>query len=654
MSSWFNPRQLDDASRVLRGIALVMSHKVYESPIVKRAAAGDYQKTMNHIADLLSQEARRAEPVHQSPAQGPPSAHDTSPGHATAQHQPPAGQAPSIVEEIARGHATAQTQPQPPLGQAPSLVQDIAQGHTTAQTQAPPEQQAPTQSYSAPQPVSSPVSMPASSPHPAASLATSDMTASKPGPVNSASLSAPPPDPAKPDSSPMQTAIPPVPPAPPVQPVQPAPKHRVLRERRVPESPMGRALGFAGLGASLMFGSMQDNMVRVWSGPVEGETPGSSGRLTAANATRLADALCRMRGAALKIGQMLSIQDENVLPPQVQAALERVRQGADVMPRHQLEGVLRKELGEDWLSLVAEFDHDPKAAATKLHDGREIAMKIQYPGVARSIESDVDNIMRLISIANVLPRGMYAENAIRVAKKELSLECDYRHELAAQRRFKKLVANDPELTANYMLSLECDYRHELAAQRRFKELVANDPELAGKVYVPAVIPELSSTFIISSEWVQGVSIDKVRLLSQETRDEVGTLLLLRITLKELFESASFRKKPGTKLAPSFCASHSRSCLKTRDEVGTLLLRITLKELFEWAFMQTDPNWGNFLYDADTNQLNLIDFGAAREYPQAFVDEYLQMVEGCARRDSQKVVEQSCKLGFLTGGLEVHS
>jgi predicted unusual protein kinase regulating ubiquinone biosynthesis (AarF/ABC1/UbiB family) len=130
--------------------------------------------------------------------------------------------------------------------------------------------------------------------------------------------------------------------------------------------------------------------------------------LTEDNAERLANALCRMRGAALKLGQMLSIQDENVLPPQFQAALERVRAGADVMPRRQLEQVLVAELGPDWQTGVAEFDFQPLAAASigqvhsaQLHDGRRVVMKIQYPGVARSIESDVDNLMRLLSVSSL-------------------------------------------------------------------------------------------------------------------------------------------------------------------------------------------------------------------------------------------------------------
>ena len=79
-----------------------------------------------------------------------------------------------------------------------------------------------------------------------------------------------------------------------------------------------------------------------------------------------------------------------MMPPQVAAALEQVRQSADVMPRRQLETALREELGDNWETLVAEFDWEPSAAASigqvhkaRLHDGRQVAMKIQYPGAFR-------------------------------------------------------------------------------------------------------------------------------------------------------------------------------------------------------------------------------------------------------------------------------
>ena len=71
-----------------------------------------------------------------------------------------------------------------------------------------------------------------------------------------------------------------------------------------------------------------------------------------------------MRGAALKIGQMLSIQDENLIPPQIQEVLERVRHGADAMPRDQLEHVLLSELGEDWEAKLDDFSWNPMAAAS--------------------------------------------------------------------------------------------------------------------------------------------------------------------------------------------------------------------------------------------------------------------------------------------------
>jgi hypothetical protein len=74
----------------------------------------------------------------------------------------------------------------------------------------------------------------------------------------------------------------------------------------------------------------------------------------------------------------------------------------------------------------------------------------------------------------------------------------------------------------------------------------------------------------------------------------------------------------------------------------------LQELFRWRFMQTDPNWGNFLYNPATGKVALIDFGAAREYPKAFVDDYLRMVSACATQNRPEMLFRSTRLGFLTG------
>lgn len=352
-------------------------------------------------------------------------------------------------------------------------------------------------------------------------------------------------------------------------------KRRTPRVRKVPSTPFGRALGFAGLGAGLAWGTVQESAKRLvfGKGDLQGGQSTSSPFLSEQNAERLALALCRMRGAALKLGQMLSIQDESLIPAPILSALEIVRQGADVMPRRQLDNVLIAELGSDWQSKLRSFDYEPLAAASigQVHkavtkDGMEVAMKIQYPGVADSIESDIENVKRLLDYTNLLPKGFYLDQAMKVAKVELARECNYELEAANQKRFRELLSG------------------------------------ADGFYVPLVIDEISSMRVLSTELVTGVSIEKVAPLNRETRDYVG------------------RK----------------------------LLELTLKELFVFRFMQTDPNWSNFLYDESTNMINLIDFGAARDYPKHFVDNYLRMVLACANRDKENVIQMSCRLGFLTG------
>lgn len=353
-------------------------------------------------------------------------------------------------------------------------------------------------------------------------------------------------------------------------------KHiRRPRERRVPSTPLSRALGFAGLGAGLAWGTLQESTKRlIFGSPTSNDNQHAlSPYLSEKNAERLALALCRMRGAALKLGQMLSIQDESIVPAPILAALDIVRQGADVMPRSQLNKVLDTELGPDWSTKLKSFDYEPMAAASigQVHravtkDDMEVAVKIQYPGVADSIESDIENVKLLLSYTNLIPEKLYIDNAMKVAKEELSRECDYELEAKNQKLYRDLLRGE-----------------------------------AG-FYVPIVIDDLSGKRVLTSELVPGIPIDKVSLLDQETR----------------------------------------------NYVGSKLLELTLKELFIFRFMQTDPNWSNFLYDEPTRSINLIDFGAARDYPKHFVDDYLRMVMACANNDREEVIEMSKRLGFLTG------
>ena len=131
----------------------------------------------------------------------------------------------------------------------------------------------------------------------------------------------------------------------------------------VPTSPITRAMHFGGLGLGLAAGAAAA-AVRRGAGLQEAEGAAGSLVMTEANVERLASTLCRLRGAALKVGQMLSFNDSVVLPPALQQVMERVRDGADWMPDAQLQRTLRSELGDAWREQLASFDDHPVAAAS--------------------------------------------------------------------------------------------------------------------------------------------------------------------------------------------------------------------------------------------------------------------------------------------------
>lgn len=356
-----------------------------------------------------------------------------------------------------------------------------------------------------------------------------------------------------------------------------------MRERAVPESAISRVFAFGGLGAGLVVGAAAEATRRVFG---QSETDQKSTFITEANAERLAATLSRMRGAALKLGQMLSIQDEAVIPPVVSRALERVRQAADIMPPRQLHATLAEQLGADWRERVVRFDDVPIAAASigQVHRGAiviggegekegeevEVVFKVQYPGVAGSIRSDIANLRRMMRVGNFIPDNFFLDQALDVAEEELKRECDY--------------------------------DIELANQQQYRDLVLSDDRLHNRFYVPRVFPEWSARGVLVSEYVKGVPID--RMASGDTQ--------------------------------------------LRNQLGEDMLRLTMTELFVLAFQQSDPNWSNYLYDAEKDVINLIDFGAARPYDEAFLMNYLKLIRACAARDRDAVIEQSIKLGFLNG------
>ncbi|PWV14772.1 putative ABC1 protein [Trypanosoma cruzi] len=339
----------------------------------------------------------------------------------------------------------------------------------------------------------------------------------------------------------------------------------------VPSTRITRAAGFASLFVQLG-----------WDHLVERN---GEGILSSQSHKRVVNTLRRMRGVVLKLGQMLSIQDPATVPQYVLQLFEQVRDSAYAMSREQLDQTLAKEYGNiNWRKdFFVEFDDEPIGAASigQVHRAtikgegdtkiEHVAVKVQYPGVAASIDSDIANLKMLISL-HLLPPGMFVDRILQDLRQEFLLECRYKIEAAKQVRYAALIKQEPELQEVFV--------------------------------VPKVYEFLSTENVLVTQFATGIPVDRLANISgvQDLKNYVAERMLL----------------------------------------------LTLTELFRWHFMQTDPNYANFLFDAEKNKISLIDFGAAREYSEEFVKDYMDVVAAAARQDREKIIEKSIKLGFLTG------
>ena len=175
--------------------------------------------------------------------------------------------------------------------------------------------------------------------------------------------------------------------------------------------------------------------------------------MTPRNIGRVAEELARMRGAAMKIGQLVSMDSGDILPPELAQIMARLRADAHFMPPAQLKQVLNVQWPKGWLGQFARFDVRPIAAASigQVHraqtkDGRDLAIKVQYPGVAQSIDSDVANVGALIKVSGLLPKGFDLAPYLEEGRQQLHEETDYAREGRYLDRFGSLLAGDARFT----------------------------------------------------------------------------------------------------------------------------------------------------------------------------------------------------------------
>ncbi|RDL35126.1 Protein kinase-like (PK-like) [Venustampulla echinocandica] len=343
-----------------------------------------------------------------------------------------------------------------------------------------------------------------------------------------------------------------------------------LRESKIPSSRIGRLWNYGGLAAGMFGGAITESFRRIGGSGGEG-----SYMLSPDNMERLVAKLSRMRGAALKLGQMISFQDSKLLPEALQEVLQRVQDRADYMPASQRNKVLAANLGPEWRELFSSFDEKPIAAASigQVHsavlksNGARVAVKVQYPGVADSIDSDLNNLAILLTASRLLPKGLFLDKTIANARLELGWECDYIREAECGRKFEELLSGEQDVFV-----------------------------------VPKVYLEASGKQVLTMAFMDGIGVTRVKSFTQEQR----------------------------------------------DWIGTQILRLCLREITEFKYMQTDPNWTNFLYNDDTKKLELLDFGASRAYPDEFITKYSNLLAAASRGDRDTVRNLSIELGYLTG------
>jgi predicted unusual protein kinase regulating ubiquinone biosynthesis (AarF/ABC1/UbiB family) len=296
-------------------------------------------------------------------------------------------------------------------------------------------------------------------------------------------------------------------------------------------------------------------------------------QLSPEHTRRFTDRLARMRGAVMKMGQLMSMDGSDIFTPEAAEIMSTLRERAEPMPLSQLAQVLETEYGAGWDKRFKRFEFTPIAAASigqvhraETRDGRRLALKIQFPGVRESIDSDIANLAMIGRSFGMAPKGLDIAPFLEEARRQLHREADYEAEAEALESYRAWVGDDPDF------------------------------------HIPAVHRDLTTRNILAMDFAEGVPVDQLA-------------------------------------GPDYRRAE-------RDRAATLLMRLTLRELFEFGLVQTDPNFANYLYDAASGRIVLLDFGATKPVAPELVEQYRRLAGSAINGDRAGMRAASVALGYV--------
>ncbi len=264
------------------------------------------------------------------------------------------------------------------------------------------------------------------------------------------------------------------------------PKSRVRRSAKLGSALGGQAARYAGTRAAAVGRSEEIAQERLEARHLE-------------TALAMVRTLGEMKGAAMKLGQLASFIDTEFLPPEYaeiyQQELARLRTSAPPMPWERVSKVIEEDYGEPVSEHFTEFEHEAFAAASigqvhraTLLDGRQVAVKIQYPGVADALESDLRNAGMLVRLAKAIAPGLDAKAVAHELRERVMEELDYEHEAQNQRSFARAYRDHPF------------------------------------IYVPDVVTRLSRRRVLVTEFVDGMGFEEVKGLDHSERSRFGEIV----------------------------------------------------------------------------------------------------------------------------------